>query len=273
LGRSDSSQTADTQPPKIDDDVLWGAQPALIEKARAGFQPRSPGRSNVYAMAVAGSGEQALFSREAREALRVAALHFGDDSRGGALLSNGAVDLMRSPLATRANIAAIAQAVGERADHKQDLLFLYLVSHGGQTAELESDLPTYREVQAISSVSTAQALKGAGVARRIVVVSACYSATWIPALADDNTIVITAAAKDRTSFGCDDTRHFTVFGEAFLASLAARGVSLHDVFEDAKRKISVEEQKDNVTPSLPQAFVGRNMEALWMGQQGEHPGA
>jgi hypothetical protein len=85
--------------------------------------------------------------------------------------------------------------------------------------------------------------------------------------------VITAAAKDRTSFGCDDTRRFTVFGEAFLGSLSVRNVSLHDAFEDAKRKISAEEGRENVTPSLPQVFVGRNMQALWMGQQDGLPGA
>jgi hypothetical protein len=107
----------------------------------------------------------------------------------------------------------------------------------------------------------------------VIVVSACYSATWIPALADDNTIVITAAAKDRTSFGCDDTRHYTVFGEAFLGSLGARNISLHDAFEDTKRKVTLEERKENVTPSLPQVFVGRNMEALWLGQAGSRPGA
>jgi hypothetical protein len=240
----------------------------LVDKARAAIPPHAPGGTNVYAMAVAGSGAQALFSREAHEALRVAALHFGADDRDGALLSNGAADLMHSPLATRANIAAVAQAIGDKADRKRDLLFLYLVSHGGQTAELESDLPSYDSVQAISSASTAAALKGAGVVRRVIVISACFSATWIPALADDDTIVITAAAKDRTSFGCDDSRRLTVFGEAFLGSLAARNISLHDAFEDAKRKISAEETKEHVTPSLPQVYVGRNMEGLWLGRKG-----
>ncbi len=266
LGRQDSSSRVDDQSPDIDDDVLWGAQPALIEQERMALPPRAAGRTNVYAMAVAGSGRQALFSREAHEALRVAALHFGS-YRGGALLSNGAADLMQSPLATRANIAAVAHAIGEKADRKQDLLFVYLVSHGSQTAELESDLSNDRSVQPISSVTTAEALQKAGVARRVIVVSACFSATWIPALADENTIVITAAAKDRTSFGCDDTRRLTVFGEAFLGSMAARRLSPYDAFEDAKRKISAEELKEGVTPSLPQAFVGRNMESLWLGQQ------
>jgi hypothetical protein len=272
LGRAHAAKSTDNEPPAIDADILWGAQPALIEAVRAAIPPRAPGKVNVYAMAVAGSGEQALFSREAHEALRVAALHFGTDVRGGALLSNGAADLMHSPLATRASIAAVAQAIGDKADGKQDLLFLYLVSHGGRTAELESDLPDYSSVQPISSISTAAALRSAGVTRRVIVISACFAATWIPALADDNTIVITAAAKDRTSFGCDDSRRFTVFGEAFLGSLAARNISFHDAFEDAKRKISAEESKERVTPSLPQAYVGRNMQALWLGQAGGHPG-
>jgi hypothetical protein len=42
-------------------------------------------------------------------------------------------------------------------------------------------------------------------------------------------------------------------------------VSLHDAFEDAKRKIAGEERTENVTPSLPQVFVGRNMQAFWLG--------
>jgi hypothetical protein len=272
LGRQAPVSREDDQPPDIDADILWGAQPALIEMARAAFQPRVSGKANVYAMAVAGSGTQDLFSREAHEALRVAALRFGADGRGGALLSNGAPDQMHSPLATRANIAVVARAIGERADHKQDLLFLYLVSHGGQTAELESDLPNYQSVQSISSATTAEALKTAGVTRRVIVISACFAGSWIPALADDNTIVIAAAAKDRTSFGCDNSRRFTVFGEAFLGSLAGRNVSLHDVFEDAKQKITAEERKEKVTPSLPQAFVGRNMQSLWQGQQSNRGG-
>lgn len=92
--------------------------------------------------------------------------------------------------------------------------------------------------------------------------------TWIPALADDNTIVITASAKDRTSFGCDDIRRLTVFGEAFLGSLAARDVPIADAFEEGKRKISASEREQNLRPSLPQAYLGRNMRSYWLGEAG-----
>ncbi len=255
----------DTAPPTIDADLLWRAQPALVRKEIAALRPRTAATMNVYAMAVAGSGVQALFSREAHEALRVAALHFGDGDRGGALLSNGAADFMQAPLATRDNIAAIARGIGDKADHRRDLIFLYLTSHGSRTAELMSALPNYQTVQSISSASTAEALHESGVTRRVIVVSACFAASWMPALANDDTIIITAAAKDRTSFGCDDSRRMTLFGETFLGSLAIKGISLHDAFEGAKRKISLEEIRQNITPSLPQAFVGRNMDSLWLG--------
>ena len=264
FGQADPADAEDNVPPAIDADLLWRAQDALVRKEISNLRPRTATMMNVYAVAVAGSGVQALFSREAHEALRVAAVHFGDGDRGGAMLSNGAVDFMQTPLATRDNIAAIARGIGDKADHRRDLLFLYLTSHGSRTAELMSALPGYQTVQPISSVSTAEALHASGVARRVIVISACFAASWIPALADDNTIVITAAAKDRTSFGCDDSRRMTLFGETFLGSLAIKGISLHDAFEDAKRKISLEETRQNITASLPQAFVGRNMQALWM---------
>jgi hypothetical protein len=263
FGRPDPFQREENAAPEIDSDVLWGAQPGLVAKQVSTFQPRIATATNVYAMAVAGSGTQAIFSREAHEALRVAARHFGGGDRGSALLSNGAVDVMQAPLATRDNIAAVAQGIGERMDRKEDVLFLYLASHGSRTAELASELSDYHSVQPISAASTAEALRNAGISRRVVVVSACFAATWIPALADDNTIVITAAAKDRTSFGCDDSRRLTLFGETFLGSLAKRGISLSAAFDDAKQKISAKEAKEGITPSRPQAYVGRNMRSYW----------
>lgn len=264
IGRADPDSPEDHKP-EIETDRLWDAQPGLIAQQLAALHPRETGTTNVYAMAIAGSGTQALFGREAQAAVHAVAAHFGADDRGSVVLSNAEADEMHTPLATRTNIAAVAHGIGAKADHAHDLLFVYLASHGSRTAELTSALPDYQSVQPISSTSTAQALRGANIDRRIIVVSACYAATWIPALANANTIVIAAAAKDRTSFGCDDSRDLTVFGEAFLAGLASPTISLHDAFEDAKRKIATQEAKDQATPSLPQAYVGHNMEGLWLG--------
>lgn len=244
-------------------DRLWGAQPGLVEKAAEGLAPRIPGRSNVYAIAVAGDGQQQLFSREAHLALRVAATRYGGDYRGGVLLSNGVADVLHAPFATQGNMTAVARGVERRIDPVSDIAFVYLASHGSRDAELATTLPTYDDLTPISSASVADALTRAGIRRRIIIVSACFSGSWIPALANDDTIVITAARKDRSSFGCDDTRSVTYFGEAFLKGPLAHGVSLRDAFEAARRTVIGWEARDHLTPSEPQVSVGRNMQAVW----------
>jgi hypothetical protein len=247
----------------MDADRLWEAQPALIDTALGAMKPHVTGTTNIYGVAVAAQGSQTIFSREAHLALDVMAARFAPQFRGGVLLSNGEVDILHSPLATNGNIASVVRGISAKADADRDLAIVYLASHGGRNAELGTDLPDYQDVDAISSTALAAALDGAGIRRRVVIVSACFSATWIPALANDDTIVITAAAKDRTSFGCSDERRLTFFGQAFLEGPLAKGASLQDAFESAKRTVARWEKKEGAVPSLPQAYVGRNMTALW----------
>jgi hypothetical protein len=129
---------------------------------------------------------------------------------------------------------------------------------------LSTDLPTYDQLTPISSRSLADALARSGIKRRVIILSACYAGSWIPALANDDTIVITAARKDRTSFGCDDTRNVTNFGEAFLNGPLAHGASLREAFNYSRKTVAGWETRDHLTPSEPQAYVGRNMQAIWL---------
>jgi hypothetical protein len=245
---------------------LWRSQPQLIAGEIETLQPRVAGRSNIYAIAVAAQGSQQLFSREAQLALQVLAARFGGDYRGGVLLSNGIPDLLRHPLATQDSIAAAARGIGARIDPERDLVVVYLTSHGSPEAWISTNLPSQAAFPPISSASLAAALAQAGIRRRVVIVSACFAASWIPALANDDTIVITAAAKDRTSFGCDDTRRLTWFGEAFLEGPLARGASLREAFESARGTVTKWEAREGFPSSLPQAFVGPNVQALWIGR-------
>jgi hypothetical protein len=227
------------------------------------LQPRVAGRANVYVIAVAAQGSQQVFSREAQLALHVAAERFGSDYRGGMLLSNGLSDLLSHPLATQDTIAAAARGIGSRIDPAHDLVVIYLTSHGSPDAWITTALPSKATFPPISATSLAAALSQAGIRRRVVIVSACFSASWIPALANDDTIVIAAAARDRTSFGCDDSRRLTYFGEAFLEGPLAHGASLRDAFEIARGTVTKWETNERFIPSMPQAFVGRNVQMLW----------
>lgn len=243
--------------------TLWQAQRGLMTAELDALQPRVAGRTNVYAVAVAGQGSQQLFSREAQLALRVAAERFGGDYRGGVLLSNGMADLMSHPLATQDTVAAAIGGIGGKIDPARDLLVVYLTSHGSPDAWITTSLPSQATFPPISSTSLAAALAQGGIKRRVVIISACFSASWIPALASDDTIVITAAARDRTSFGCDDRRRLTYFGEAFLEGPLARGASLREAFETARGTVTRWETAEQFVPSMPQASVGRNLQALW----------
>ena len=56
----------------------------------------------------------------------------------------------------------------------------------------------------------------ANIRNRVVIVSACFSGAFIAPLANDNTIVMTAAAPDRSSFGCQPQNNWTFFGDAYF---------------------------------------------------------
>jgi hypothetical protein len=252
----------------LDVKQLWQAQPQLMAKELASLQAPVAGRANVYAIAIAAQGSSPLFSREAQLALQVAAARFAGAYRGGVLLSNEADDLPRHPLATRDSVAQAARGIAGKIDANRDVALIYLASHGSPEAWISTDLPTRRPLPPISSASVAEALAEAGIKRRVVIVSACFAASWIPALASDDTIVITAAAKDRTSFGCDDSRRLTFFGEAFLEGPLARGASLRDAFDAARGSVTKWEAVQEFVPSMPLAYIGRNMQALWAERAG-----
>ena len=90
---------------------------------------------------------------------------------------------------------------------------------------------------------------------------ACYSGSFIQTLANNRTIVLTAAAKNRASFGCSDQRHLTYFGEAFFRDALPNATSLLDAFETAKRAIAQRERNEKISASEPQAFIGEAIAA------------
>ena len=71
-----------------------------------------------------------------------------------------------------------------------------------------------------------------------MIVSACYSGTFVPPLANDNTIVITAADARNPSFGCAPGREWTFFGDAFFNRSLRPGTDLQRAFNGARITIS-----------------------------------
>jgi hypothetical protein len=86
----------------------------------------------------------------------------------------------------------------------------------------------------------------------VIVVSACYSGGHIPYLANNNALVITAAAKNKTSFGCSDGNEFTYFGEAYFKDTSPESTSFVQAFDTAREIVKQREDEQDYGLSNPE---------------------
>jgi hypothetical protein len=75
-------------------------------------------------------------------------------------------------------------------------------------------------------------------------------------LANDNTIVLTAADAAHTSFGCAAEREWTYFGDALFRESLRPGIDLKRAFDNARILIQGWEMMDQAPASNPQAHFG-----------------
>ena len=90
----------------------------------------------------------------------------------------------------------------------------------------------------------------------VVVISACFSGVFVPALAQPNRMVLTAARPDRTSFGCGEANKYPYFDDCFLSSLpGARDFA--GLAGAVKTCVAAREKVENMSPpSEPQLYIG-----------------
>jgi hypothetical protein len=184
---------------------------------------------------------------------------YGIDGRSLSLI-NDERDLERAPLATVSGLKYALRRLGARMNRDRDVLFLSISSHGAEDPAIavsNSQLP----LNDLTDEDLADALRDSGIKWRVIIISACYAGGFIESLRDPQTIVITAAAADRTSFGCSNDRDLTYFGEAFYRDALPAARTLREAFETAKAAIAARERLEHVTPSNPQAYFGADVEA------------
>lgn len=233
------------------------AQPARIEAALQAIAP-GDGADDAYFVGFAGFGEQRVFAEEIKLAQKVMAERFAVASRS-VLLLNDQRDLDGAPLASATALRYTLRGIAARMDVERDVLFLSLSSHGAEDWSLvvsNGGLP----FNDLTATELAQMLDETGIQWRVIVISACYAGGFIDKLRNARTIVIAAAAKDRTSFGCSDERDLTYFGEAFYRDALPSAASLRDAFEQARASIAERERQEQVTASNPQAHFGNEIE-------------
>ena len=239
-------------------DDAAAAQRRLVDAQVAQLDLAPTGAPRVFFLGFAGVGEERVFAEEIKLAARVVGENYGSVSRS-VLLLNDRRDLTTYPLASESSLRYALKALSHVMNRDEDVLFLALSSHGASDATIDVSNEG-REPAALGAVTLAELLADSGIRWRVVVVSACFAGAFIPPLADDHTIVLTAASKYRTSFGCSDTRELTYFGEAFYRDALPGSTELRAAFEAAKRAIRSREKEERMRASKPQGYFGPLME-------------
>jgi Peptidase C13 family/YcxB-like protein len=225
--------------------------------------PERPGVVDTYFVGFAGWGTQKVFRNEALFGEHIFAKRFNTGHRALELI-NDRRDRESYPLATVSGLRYALQLLGEKMDKDDDMLVLFLTSHGSRETGIavrNGGLPLVD----LEPDELRSALDDSGIKWRIVIVSACYSGVFVAPLKSDTTLVITAADADHTSFGCADDRDLTYFGEAFLRDALPAAPTIEAAFAKARDLIAAREKQEKLTPSHPQMFVGaaiRNKLAL-----------
>jgi hypothetical protein len=253
------AQAAEPGGALADGEALLFGQAGRIDQSLAAVGRDASPNPKVFFVGFAGVGDQKEFALEVGLASRVLTERYDIAGRSLSLI-NDQRDLERAPLATVSGLKYALRALGRRMNLDQDVLFLSISSHGAEDPAIivsNSQLP----LNDLTDEDLADALLESGIQWRVIIISACYAGGFIDRLRDPKTIVITAAAADRTSFGCSNDRDLTYFGEAFYRDALPAARSLRGAFETAKAAIAARERLEHVTPSNPQAYFGAKMEA------------
>jgi len=255
----EQSEPEETTPSFDAEQVIYNQQ-NLLDEAEAKLKPQTPGVVDLYVIAFAGDANEGVFRNEAEYVEKLFGQRFGAEGRV-LVLENNAATVDTRPLATLTNLSWAIDDVAKKMDPAEDVLLLYVTTHGSHDHQLLVDLDPL-PLDQIGPDDLADALKTKPAIRwKVLVVNACYSGGFVDALRDDSTMVITSAREDRTSFGCGADSDITYFGKAFLAEALNGTTSIPEAFAQAKKSVDTWETASKEEHSEPQIASTRSIEA------------
>ena len=240
----------------VDEQGFYAQQEAL-RRALEALEPERPGIADLYVVAAALYAREDVFMKEVRGIVDLFRSAFDAEGRTLALINNpGTVE--GYPLASLTSLTLVLRHIGSLMNVEEDVLVLYVSSHGSDKHELSVDFPPLR-LAPIGPGALKQALAESGIKWRIVVVSACYSGGFIESLRDDYTMVITASSASRQSFGCGNDSESTYLARALFDEALRNSRSFEAAFQQAREAIARRERARGFEPSEPQMVVGAAM--------------
>jgi Peptidase C13 family len=167
------------------------------------------------------------------------------------------------PYASPENVERVLKKISELATPQDKVIVLF--STHGAPGLLEVNVAETPQPN-IDSKFLKQVLAPLESRPVLLVLSACFSGSFIEPLGSPNRIILTAAARDRSSFGCQFQSTNTYFVDAFFNQPAAIDRSIAELMTQAKVDIDQREKAQKLAPpSLPQIAIG-SASSQWAGQ-------
>ncbi len=232
-------------------------QPEVLARELDSVRPRTPGRTNLYLIALAGFGGQDVFMREVESVAQLFRERF--DAEGHVVrLVNNPMSALDTPIASRTSLQAALDRVAGVMNRDEDVLVLFMTSHGSADHRFALELGNM-QFHDLDPATVRGLLDDAGIRNRVVIVSTCFSGGYVAPLAGADTLVITAAGADRTSFGCGNEFDWTYFGDAYFNHALRTTHSFTGAFDAARPAIEARERAERFPPSQPQISVGERI--------------
>jgi len=230
-----------------------------LDRALAGLEKGQRGTIDAYVVSIALDSDP-VFAREAREAGRVLGRRYDAEGRTLTLagpdgarddLPQGSIDAL---------IVSLAR-IAELMDGEEDVLVMYTTSHGinlGLAYHYGDNGYGVLSPERFKSV-----LEELGIKRRILFLSACFSGVFVNPLSSADTAIFTAAASNRSSFGCEAENDWTFYGDALINNALRTPQPLEQAGEQAVNLVAKWEVERRLVASLPQTRIGKGV-SQWL---------
>lgn len=230
--------------------LLWGVPGAGPAAAAEGRRAGAGAEAVAWqALLVAGSDAQHVFDN-ARLAMRDLLVSIGLPKGSIRMLSADEASLGGGVRA--ATLANIEAALASMAGGAGSGCLVFMTSHG---TERGFDL-SYRNETLTQGMLDGLLSRSCGAAPTVVIMSGCHTGIFTESvMRRANRVILTAARRDRTSFGCSNDLTYTYYDGCLLDSLPRARLwrDLSALVTDCVRR---REARTGAAPSLPQAFFG-----------------
>jgi len=234
----------------------------VAEKQRNSLKPGREGKVELFSISFAPYASEDVFLNESIMINNLVLNRFDAGGHNQELINHVKTHLDK-PWATLENLERAIYESAQKMNKDEDVLFIYLTSHGSKDFKLSaSHWPL--KIGELTPQTLNLWLDKAGIKNRVIAVSACYSGGWIGVLKNDHTLVMSAADKDHTSYGCGRKSELTYFGNAVFNEAMRHTLSFEKAFQRAVPVIKnrEEEAKKDDGFSNPQIFVGNGIRPI-----------